>query len=208
MSGRRTAAGRWRGARTRGATGSSATGDTALATTLRWARSPVAPNSTSMDGSGTRSSRRPSRRTFVGGFARDARLPWRASRSSRIVRGASLGRGDGWAGIGWSVAASTGGAPSDDAADFATSAAGFVPAFRARLPAIYPVLTAWPPGSSGRRRRGAPPRTSVRPGLDDVMPDIIPSSPRDHRIRSATPQGPWPRTNRPGGIGTGSAARA
>src|SRR6476469_7666629 len=73
--------------------------------TLRWARSPVAPNRTTIEGSGTRSRRRPSRRTFSTGLARDARLPSLASRSSRIVRGASLGRGAGRAGIGWSSGA-------------------------------------------------------------------------------------------------------
>src|SRR6478752_3919585 len=76
--------------------------------TLRWARSPVAPNSTRIDGSGTRSSRNPSRRTFVAGFAREARLPSRAMRRSLMVSGASLGRGAGRAGIGWSGGASTG----------------------------------------------------------------------------------------------------
>src|SRR6187431_1673018 len=76
--------------------------------TLRWARSPVAPKSTRTDGSGTRSRRRPSRRTLVTGFAREARLPSRARRRSLIVSGASLGRGAGRAGIGWSGGASTG----------------------------------------------------------------------------------------------------
>src|SRR4029079_6642178 len=76
--------------------------------TLRWARSPVAPKSTRIDGSGTRSRRRPSRRTLVTGFARDARLPSRARRRSLIVSGTSLGRGAGRAGIGWSGGASTG----------------------------------------------------------------------------------------------------
>src|SRR6476620_6349357 len=76
--------------------------------TLRWARSPVAPKSTRIDGSGTRSRRRPSRRTLVTGFAREARLPSRAMRRSLMVRGASLGRGAGRAGIGWSGGASTG----------------------------------------------------------------------------------------------------
>ncbi len=61
-----------------------------------------------MHGSGTRSRRSPSRRTFSTGLARDGRLPIRASRSSRMVRGASLGRGAGWAGIGWSGGATTG----------------------------------------------------------------------------------------------------
>src|SRR6188474_2144916 len=76
--------------------------------TLRWARSPVAPNSTRIDGSGTRSSRSPSRRTLVVAFARAGFLPSRARRSSLIVSGASLGRGAGRAGIGWSGGASTG----------------------------------------------------------------------------------------------------
>ena len=66
--------------------------------TLRWARSPVAPNSTTMYGSGTRSRRNPSRRTFSTGLARDGRLPDARESDSRMVRGASLGRGDGWAG--------------------------------------------------------------------------------------------------------------
>src|SRR5829696_9959438 len=54
--------------------------------TFRWARSPVAPKRTSIDGSGTRSRRNPARRSFVSG----------------------LGRGAGRAGIGWSGGASTG----------------------------------------------------------------------------------------------------
>src|SRR5829696_1945984 len=76
--------------------------------TFRWARSPVAPKRTSIDGSGTRSRRNPSRRSFVSGFGRGGFLPWRESRSSLIVSGASLGRGAGRAGIGWSGGASTG----------------------------------------------------------------------------------------------------
>src|SRR6186997_862880 len=67
--------------------------------TLRWARSPVAPNSTRIDGSGTRSRRRPSRRTLVSGFAREARLPSRARRSSLMVGGSPFGRGSGRAGM-------------------------------------------------------------------------------------------------------------
>src|SRR3954454_5454808 len=78
--------------------------------TFRWARSPVAPNRTTIDGSGTRSRRSPSRRTFSTGLARDGRLPVRASRRSFIVSGASLGRGEGCAGIGWSAGASSGAA--------------------------------------------------------------------------------------------------
>src|SRR6186713_1261564 len=58
--------------------------------TLRWARSPVAPNRTTTAGSGTRSSCRPSRRTFSAGLARDGRLPICAMRRSFIVSGASL----------------------------------------------------------------------------------------------------------------------
>src|SRR5262245_42622943 len=59
--------------------------------TLRWARSPVAPNSTKVAGSGTRSSRRPSRSGFAAAFAAAARfLPSFASRTWRIVRGASF----------------------------------------------------------------------------------------------------------------------
>src|SRR6185503_6322967 len=79
--------------------------------TFRWARSPVAPNSARIDGSGTRSSRRPSRSTLSAGREREGRFEPRASRdsrSSRIVRGASLGRGAGRAGMGWSTGASTG----------------------------------------------------------------------------------------------------
>src|SRR5918993_4894383 len=76
--------------------------------TFRWARSPVAPNRTRIDGSGTRSSRKPSRRTFVCCFGRGGFLPSRARRSSLIVSGSSFGRGDGRAGIGWSGGASIG----------------------------------------------------------------------------------------------------
>src|SRR4051812_37296808 len=79
--------------------------------TLRWARSPVAPKSVRIDGSGTRSRRSPSRRTFSVGRAREGRFaarPSRDSRRSRIVRGASLARGEGRAGMGVSDGASVG----------------------------------------------------------------------------------------------------
>src|SRR5690348_17818369 len=79
--------------------------------TLRCARSPVAPNSVRIDGSGTRSSRSPSRRTLSVGLARDGRLadrPSRDSRSCRMVRGASFARGAGRAGMGWSDGVSDG----------------------------------------------------------------------------------------------------
>ena len=42
------------------------------------------------------------------GLARELRLLAWASRSSFIVRGASFGRGAGWAGIGWSGGATSG----------------------------------------------------------------------------------------------------
>src|SRR4026207_1100156 len=81
--------------------------------TFRWGRSPVAPNSARIDGSGTRSSRRPSRSTLSAGREREGRFEPRASRysrASRVVRGACLGRGAGRAGMGWSTGASTGAA--------------------------------------------------------------------------------------------------
>src|SRR5262249_13723417 len=73
-------------------------------TTLRWARSPVAPNRTKAAGSGTRSRRRPSR----SGFSRPLLLAARrlfsvARRRSRIVRGASFFAGAAVAGAGGSA---------------------------------------------------------------------------------------------------------
>ena len=69
--------------------------------TLRWARSPVAPNSTNVAGSGTRSRRRPSRSGFCGlGRRRCASCPRTpgAGRASSAARPSSTG-GAGWVGL-------------------------------------------------------------------------------------------------------------
>src|SRR5260221_209777 len=108
--------------------------------TLRWARSPVPPNRTRTDGSGTRSRRRPSRRTFSGTFDRDDLRPWRANRMSSIVRGASLALGAGRAGIGWSGGASRGAVST--LGTFSTTVAVFAPLVRVDATVRYSVLTA------------------------------------------------------------------
>ncbi len=84
--------------------------------TLRWARSPVAPNSTNVAGSGTRSRRRPSRSGLAGLVAGGRFLPSDARRRSRIVRGASF-----FAGAGAAGASGLAGSPG-----FAAGVRGFV----------------------------------------------------------------------------------
>src|SRR5262245_10695673 len=59
--------------------------------TLRCERSPVAPNRTMTWGSGTRSSRRPSRSGLPSALGLARRLPSRSSRRSRIVRAGAPG---------------------------------------------------------------------------------------------------------------------
>ena len=151
-------------------------------TTLRWARSPVAPNRTRIDGSGTRSRRRPSRSGLSSVFGAGLRFPSRAIRRSRIVRGASLAV----ARVGPGAAR-----PGGAARRRAGPRPALGPRGRARAHAGASAL------------RPACVRSSARPGCP-----LTPSSPHDHRTRSAAPPAPWPHTNRPGAIGTGSGARA
>ena len=147
--------------------------------TLRWARSPVAPNRTSTDGSGTRSRRRPSRRTFSAALAFAARLPARflaqlAHRARRV-----LGRGAGRAG--W--------------------------AGRRRVAAVLDGTRAVRPCRSHRRHGEPRPGVAeLRLGLGALAERWrrhLRSSRHVRRIRCGEPPAPWLRTNRPGASGNG-----
>ncbi len=84
-------------------------------------------------------------------FDLDVLRPWWASRRSFIVRGASLARGAGRAGIGWSGGASPGavstGAVSTAAFEAVVLLDAVAPFVRLDATAGYSVLTAWPPNS-------------------------------------------------------------